>query len=89
MSVPAILLSAATHVISGASPMADTASAEAFVLESAGMELRVEEVYKADGVVWAMDFIDSSTLLFTLREHPVTYQGAALARIAQPSRGRP
>jgi len=28
-------------------------------------------------------------LLFTLREHPVTYQGAALARIAQPSRGRP
>ncbi len=63
-----VVLAAATHVVSGASPQTTASPPEVFSFESAGMQLQVEEVHKADGVVWAMDFIDEQTMVFTLRD---------------------
>ncbi len=36
--------------------------------ESEGMRLSLEELIRSDDVVWAMDFIDSSTMIFTERK---------------------
>lgn len=56
----------ALQVVTGASPQTGAAQPpEVFVSE--GMSLSVEEILKIDGVVWAMDFVDSSTMIFTER----------------------
>jgi glucose/arabinose dehydrogenase len=56
----------ALQAVTGASPQTG-APPPPVVFESAGMRLTVEEVAKIDGVVWAMDFIDQSTMIFTER----------------------
>lgn len=56
----------ALQVVTGASPQTGAARPpEVFVSE--GMRLSVEEVLQIDSVIWAMDFIDPSTMIFTER----------------------
>ncbi len=56
----------ALQVVTGASPQTGAARPpEVFVSE--GMRLSVEEVLQIDSVIWAMDFIDQSTMIFTER----------------------
>jgi glucose/arabinose dehydrogenase len=38
-----------------------------FSFESAGMQLYLDELTHVDGVVWALDFIDAQTIIFTVR----------------------
>ena len=42
-----------------------------FYFKSAGMELRLEELARVDGVVWAIDFINPETMIFTIRRGDV------------------
>jgi glucose/arabinose dehydrogenase len=43
-------------------------SAGSMNFESAGMRLRVEDVAQTGNVIWAMDFIDAGTMIFTERQ---------------------
>ena len=61
------MLAAAATVVSGASVQADAPSERPEIFGSEGMRLYVEEVLKIDEVVWAMDFIDPDTMIFTER----------------------
>jgi glucose/arabinose dehydrogenase len=42
-----------------------------FEFESAGMQLYLDELAQVDGVVWGLDFIDSDTLILTIRRGEV------------------
>ena len=46
----------------------DQQSGKSMTFESEGMRLSLEELIRGDDVVWAMDFIDSSTMIFTERK---------------------
>ena len=46
----------------------ESQSSEPMTFESEGMRLSLEELIRSDDVVWAMDFIDSSTMIFTERK---------------------
>jgi glucose/arabinose dehydrogenase len=52
-------------VTSGASVDTSTGSTN---FESEGMSLRVEDVAQTGNVIWAMDFIDAGTMIFTERQ---------------------
>lgn len=65
--MPAPLAAQPADAVSGASVPGYAAGGEPEVFESEGMRLRVEEVVRRDDVIWAMDFIDASTMLFTER----------------------
>ena len=45
---------------------AQDASPQQMRVQSAGMDLLLEEMVQVEGMVWAMDFIDADTLIFTL-----------------------
>ena len=55
----------AQDVTSGASVQAPGNASISF--QSEGMRLRLEELVQTKNVIWAMDFIDSSTMIFTER----------------------
>jgi glucose/arabinose dehydrogenase len=53
-------------VSSGAS--VDTSGSGTTRFESAGMSLQVEDLARTGNVIWAMDFIDATTMIFTERQ---------------------
>ena len=60
----AIVLLTGAQIASGfAAAAADT---HATTFQSAGMELSAEELIQVEGMVWAMDFVDPDSLIFTL-----------------------
>ena len=73
VSVMPCLAIAAQHVagtpvdaVSGASVVTGNQDV-AITFESAGMQLELEEILRTGEVIWAMDFIDPNTLIFTER----------------------
>jgi len=61
------LIATAATIVSGASVQTGPPPAEPQVFQSEGMDLYIEEVLKIDGVIWAVDSVDTSTLIFTER----------------------
>jgi glucose/arabinose dehydrogenase len=56
---------------SPAAQVADHPDEKRVEFGSAGMDLHLDELMQIDGVVWALDFIDADTLIFTLRRGDV------------------
>ncbi len=72
--------------MSGASaPVADAGQTINF--ESEGMQLELEELTRTGGVVWAMDFIDSNTMIFTERSGKLSLMQLDTAEITEISGG--
>ena len=56
---------------SPAAQVADHPDEKRVEFRSAGMDLHLDELIQIDGVVWALDFIDADTLIFTVRRGDV------------------
>ena len=77
---------APVDAMSGASaPAAEAGQSISF--ESAGMQLELEEVTRTGGVVWAMDFIDSNTMIFTERSGKLSLMQLDSAEITEITGG--
>ena len=59
-----ILLASLHNPLGYAAEMPDQ---QPVAFQSAGMVLHLEELIQIDGVVWALDFIDADTMIFTIR----------------------
>ena len=53
-------------MVSSAALAEENAHEGTLYFQSAGMDLRLEELSRVQGIVWAMDFLDAERLVFTL-----------------------